>query len=178
MSLQSFILAKKFNRSVWLLTAMMIFSSDVFAGWKLDLSRRKDQMRKRELEMRQPASAQPVEAGIFDTLFSSAEPMQEVVIINSERGFIPNTLNLRKGRAYKVHIVNVNEGLKNVSFVMDSFSEHHATYYGEVKSFYINPKKEGVYSFVCPETSAQGKLVIFGSGAPMMATDVRMPASE
>ena len=42
----------------------------------------------------------------------------------------------------------------NVSFVLDSFSEYHATFYGKIKSFVIRPVKEGVYKFVSPETSA------------------------
>jgi hypothetical protein len=73
--------------------------------------------------------------------------------------------------------VNVNEKEKNVSFILDGFSEHHATYYGKIKSFRLEPKKEGVYSFQSPETSAEGKLVVF---SPQMAlpASVRGPASE
>ncbi|MEO0336488.1 MAG: hypothetical protein AAF202_08840, partial [Pseudomonadota bacterium] len=65
--------------------------------------------------------------------------------------------------------------------VLDTFSQHHATYYGEVKSFHLNPKKEGVYSFVCPETSAQGKLVVVSPSSPappMTDVEMRTPASE
>jgi hypothetical protein len=68
----------------------------------------------------------------------------------------------------------VNEKEKNVSFVLDSFSEHHATYYGKIKTFTIRPQKEGVFKFVSPETAAQGKLVVFPASGP----ETRMPASE
>jgi plastocyanin domain-containing protein len=156
-----------------------LMGSEAVAGWKIDLSRRQDEIRKREMQMRQPASTEAVDSGIIDSIFSYAEPMQEIVVINTQTGFIPNTLNLQKGKSYKIHVVNVNEELKNVSFVLDTFSQHHSTYYGEVKSFPISPKKEGVYSFVCPETSAQGKLVVYTAG-PSTAPQVEMrtPASE
>jgi len=57
-------------------------------------------------------------------------------------------------------VVNVNEKNKNVSFLLDAFSEHHATYYGDIKKIHIEPQKKGVYTFQSPETSAQGKLVV------------------
>ena len=57
--------------------------------------------------------------------------------------------------------------------MLDAFSEHHATFYGKIKSFVIRPQKEGVYKFVSPETAAQGKLVV----APDEKNG-RVPASE
>ena len=178
MNLQNFTHVMSFSKTVMLFALVASFASEAVAGWKLDLSRRQDQIRKREMQMRVPASTEAVDSGIIDSIFEYAEPMQEIVVINSQTGFIPNTLNLQKGKAYKIHVVNVNEELKNVSFVLDTFSQHHATYYGEVKSFHLNPKKEGVYSFVCPETSAQGKLVVFSPGSSAKPVDMRFPASE
>ncbi|MBK8204637.1 MAG: cupredoxin domain-containing protein [Bdellovibrionales bacterium] len=114
---------------------------------------------------------------IFDHLISSQsrEGVQEIVILNTEGGFIPNTVRVREGESYKIHVVNVNEKEKNVSFVMDSFSEHHATYFGKMRSFVMSPKKEGIYSFVCPETSAQGRVVVHAVSAE---AGIRRPASE
>ena len=50
---------------------------------------------------------------------------------------------------------------------------HHATYYGKIKTFMLEPKKEGAYSFESPETSAEGKLVVFNPQASF-----RAPASD
>lgn len=151
------------------------------ADWKVDFSRRTQQTRTQDL--REPASAAefPLQApaaagaqpGFFESLFQSGDIAQEIVVLNTDKGFVPSTIRVRKGMNYQIHIVNVNEKEKNVSFVLDSFSEHHATFYGKIKSFVIRPQKEGVYRFVSPETSAQGKLVV--SPAP---ADGRTPASE
>lgn len=168
--------------------------------WKVDFSRRFPQPTKEEI--REPASsdrpvvvdsqpevspapvapqavAQPSEdenagakSGFFDAVFANNEPAQEVVVLNTEKGFIPAQVRVRQGSTYKFYIVNVNENEKNVSFVLDSFSEHHATYYGKIKTFMIRPQKEGVYRFMSPETSAQGKLVV----APLERNG-RLPAS-
>lgn len=119
--------------------------------------------------------------GIFDALFDAGEPVQELVIIQTEKGFIPSTVRVRKGGCYMIHVVNVNEKEKNVSFILDGFSEHHATYYGKLKSFRLEPRKEGVFSFQSPETSAEGRLIVFNPEisirAPAAATSssVREP---
>ena len=88
-------------------------------------------------------------------------PMQELVILNTDKGFVPATVRLRKGTKYVVHVVNVNEKEKNVSFVLDGFAQHQSTYYGKVTEFTIDPKTEGVYSFQCPETALEGRMVVF-----------------
>jgi hypothetical protein len=136
--------------------------------WKVDFSRRFPEPKKDEL--REPASAQPADGsvpdspaaqpGFFEAVFENTDPAQEIVVINTEKGFIPSQIRVRQGQSYKIYVVNVNDAEKNVSFVLDSFSEHHATYYGKIKSFIIRPQKEGVYRFMSPETSAQGKLVV------------------
>lgn len=104
-----------------------------------------------------------------------SEPVNEIVIMNTAKGFVPSTIRLRRDVKYQVHVVNVNEKEKNISFVLDGFSEHQATYYGKIKSFYLQPTREGVYSFNCPETSVEGRLVVF---APPGATNLRTPASD
>jgi hypothetical protein len=150
----------------------------VHADWKVDFSRRAQQTRTQDL--REPASSgeMPVQAsepGFFDSLFQSGEVAQEIVVLNTEKGFIPSTIRVKRGLNYQIHVVNVNEKEKNVSFVLDSFSEHHATYYGKIKSFTIRPQKDGVFKFVSPETSAQGKLVVYPGEKEK---DLRAPASE
>jgi hypothetical protein len=166
-----------------LFTSLLILATltTARAEWTVDLSRRQTQTRTQDL--REPASApatgsgeQPVqspEPSFFESLFQTGDVAQEIVVLNTDKGFVPNTIRVKKGLTYQIHIVNVNEKEKNVSFVLDSFSEHHATFYGKIKSFLIRPVKEGVYKFVSPETSAQGKLVVFPGGP-----ENRLPASE
>ncbi len=110
---------------------------------------------------------------VLDQIFDVGEPVQEIVILNTEKGFVPNTVRVRKNARYKISVVNVNEKEKNVSFILDGFAEHHATYFGKVKTFVLNPNKEGVFSFQSPETAAEGKLVVYNP-----PITVRNPASE
>jgi hypothetical protein len=107
-------------------------------------------------------------------LDAGGEPVQDIVIMNTDHGFVPSTVRVRRDNRYKIHIVNVNEKEKNVSFILDAFSEHHATYYGKIQSFFLEPKKDGVFSFQSPETSAEGKLVVLSTGA----ANARGPASD
>jgi hypothetical protein len=189
---------------VVLTVAVTVFSSAANAEWKVDLSRRQKEIRQVDMNdgpiygsgyqatsSRSPASTQPIfEESAPPTKwptpeipspapqavsFDASEPVTEVVILNTNKGFVPNTLRLRKDVKYKVNIVNVNEKEKNISFVLDGFSEHQSTYYGKVKSFYLQPTREGVYSYQCPETSIEGRLVVF---APPGAANIRTPASE
>lgn len=88
------------------------------------------------------------------------EPTKEIVILNTETGFIPDKVRVKKGEAYKVHVVNLNMKEKNVSFLMDSFTQSHNTVFGIKKSFNIEPQIEGIYSYQCPETGIQGQLIV------------------
>lgn len=101
------------------------------------------------------------------------EPTKEIVILNTETGFIPDKVSVKKGVAYKVHIVNLNMKEKNVSFIMDSFTQSHNTVYGLMRSFNIEPQVEGVYSYQCPETGIQGQLIVVSD-----AQNSRKPASD
>lgn len=160
---------------------LAIMTTSAHAEWKVDFSRRTKEVRTQDL--RSPASTDAApEVGpvvgsppptFFESLFQTGDVAQEIVVLNTEKGFVPSTIRVKKGLNYEIHVVNVNEKEKNVSFVLDSFSEHHATFYGKIKTFVIRPQKEGVYKFVSPETSAQGKLVVFPAGP-----ETRMPASE
>ena len=141
--------------------------------WKVDFSRRLPETKKDDL--REPASegSESTASNFLDAVFQTSDPAQEIVLLNTDKGFIPSQIRVRQGQTYKVYVVNVNETEKNISFVLDAFSEHHATYYGKIKFFTIRPQKEGVYRFISPETSAQGKLVV----APDEKNG-RLPASQ
>ena len=144
------------------------------AEWAVDFSRRNKEIRKKEYN--EPQSTDKKE-GFFDFIVNSTEPISEVVVLNTETGFVPSTIRAREGKSYRIHIVNVNQKDKNVSFVLDAFSEHHATYFGKIKTFVINPQKEGVYTFQSPETSAQGRLVVYPANNNTNL-EMRAPASE
>lgn len=165
------------------------------AQWSVDLSRRTQQMRKQELNrapaaLRKAAEVDGVqvvdpasvptetkepERSFVDKIFDAGEATQDIVILNTERGFVPNTIRVRKDGRYLIHVVNVNEKEKNVSFILDGFSEHHATFFGKVKTFRLEPRREGVFSFMSPETAVEGKFIVFSSGP--QAPSVRMPAT-
>jgi len=116
-----------------------------------------------------------LEGLVQKTVAPSYVDRQEVVILNTSKGFIPSNVRLHKGVHYTIHVVNVNEDKKNISFMLDAFDQHYATYYGQIRTFKMDPDKEGVFDFQCPETSSSGKLVVFG---PAGMEPVRAPTSE
>ncbi len=132
-------------------------------AWEVDLSRRQRDMRTLRMPasvVDQPAAETAKEGNVFSGFFEVTEPTQEIVILNTVNGFVPETVRLKKGGNYRVHVVNVNEKEKNSSFILDAFSEHHATFFGQQKSFQITPKVDGIFSFISPETGKQGRLVV------------------
>jgi hypothetical protein len=179
--------------------------SSAQAEWTIDFSRRMDQLRKSEFVEPGPAAGRgsygrgpasvtedsaptvlPEKAlpektvlektsGFIDTLFSPAGPTEDVVVLNTETGFVPSTLRFKTGVNYRLTVVNINEKARNVSFIVDAFSEHHSTYYGQQKVFVLQPKEEGVFTFISPETSAKGRIVVQGHD-PRAAE--RAPSSE
>ena len=157
-----------------LLTADLLWQTQAHAEWKLDLSRRQKGVRSQDMNEDHKKSPED-QKGLVDMIFDSSEPLQEIVILSTEKGFVPNTIRVRKGSKYTIHVVNVNEKEKNISFVLDAFSEHHATYFGKIKSFHLEPKKEGIYSFQSPETSAEGRLIVFAAPG---VNNLRAPAGE
>ena len=187
-------------------SSLLITMSAAQAEWTIDLSRRTQQMRRSEFNSqsssessgrgssessgRGPASVRTFEGDepaslekraneettFIDKVFEVGEPSQDIVILNTERGFVPNTIRVRKDGKYTVHVVNVNEKEKNVSFILDGFSEHHATFFGKVKTFKLEPRKEGVYSFLSPETAVEGKFIVFANG-PEAGPKLRVPAT-
>ncbi len=162
----------------------LVFTGVAAHAWEIDFSRRTQNETKHPTDVeplkisRSPASApaapQKSPPKLLEDVFKSSEPVQDIVILNTEKGFIPETIRLKKDGRYKITLVNVNEKEKNVSFILDAFSESHATYFGQTKSFEVMPKTDGIFSFICPETEAKGRMVIYSGGG----SSPRSPASE
>lgn len=153
---------------------LMSFANTAF-GWEVDFSRREVDFSRVKNENRLPASVSADPSNeILTKVFDSVEPAQDIVIMNTEKGFVPETVRLKRGSNYRIHVVNLNSKEKNVSFVLDAFSEHHNTVFGEQKSFQVMPKTDGVFSYQCPETAVQGKFIIYSDSLSAN----RVPASE
>lgn len=174
MNTQNFMAKHSFIKIVIVAAVTLAVTSS--HAWEVDFSRRNGG-KKEAVQARLPASVlAPVDVApeSFVGTFESSAPAEDVVVLNTEQGFVPDTLRFRKGGKYRVRVVNVNNKNKNVSFILDSFSEHHATYFGEVKAFEVTPKAEGIFSFQSPETGAEGKIVVVAQPG---VKSVRLPAS-
>ncbi len=168
--MQIFIRAKIFTSLVILISALSVPAM----AWDLDLSRRQKFIREKDARMPSSETGElEKEPDMFSQLFPHI-PQQEIVVLNTEKGFIPNSLRLRKGGRYTIHIVNISEKDKNISFVLESFAQYHGMFFGKQKSFVLEPKQEGIFSFVSPETAAEGRVVVFDDAG----TDLRTPAAR
>lgn len=161
-----------FMRS-FLFTFSFFAQVKVHAGdWTIDLSRRQTDFNRIQ-NTRMPASNIPLKSAeaaadkndseLVSALKNAVNPIvpsKDIVIIQNETGFVPSHLSLKKGEVYQIHIVNLNSKEKNVSFLMDSFSQSHNTVYGVTKSFTIQPKVEGIFSYQSPETGFSGQVVV------------------
>ncbi|OFZ30396.1 MAG: hypothetical protein A2622_08275 [Bdellovibrionales bacterium RIFCSPHIGHO2_01_FULL_40_29] len=168
MNSANFKLAKSFTRGF--LFSFCFFAQVTVHAWEIDLSRR--QTKPTQIEnVRMPASQslnvknveKTTDQEIMEALKNVVNPAdisREIVIVNTDAGFVPDTVQVKKGEAYKIHVVNLNMKEKNTSFLMDSFTQSHNTMYGNLKTFVIEPKVEGVFSYQCPETGVHGKLVV------------------
>ena len=143
---------------------LVVFSLSFFSqvhvkAWDVDLSRRS-----KDLETQSKVFNKPVQetstVNPLESVMEATTPSQEIVIMNTNSGFIPETVRVKKGSTYKFHVINVNDKDKNVSFMLDAFNEHYGTYFGQPKSFVLTPKVDGVFTFFCPETAKTGHLVI------------------
>ncbi|WP_246845695.1 MULTISPECIES: cupredoxin domain-containing protein [unclassified Bdellovibrio] len=171
----SFVNSKTVKICTSLVTALLITS--VANAWEVDFSRRQVDFNKVTNEDRLPASIKEDQSvSILSNVFDSVEPTQDIVIMNTEKGFVPETVRLKKGNNYRIHVVNVNGKEKNVSFVLDAFSEHHNTVFGEEKTFNVMPKTDGIFSYQCPETAVQGKFIIYSDANSVPGG--RKPASN
>ncbi len=170
MSLQSFKIAKSFTRVLLFLFAFNVQVK--VKAWEVDMSRRQKELSKSRVPASIVDEAKTENpSNLLTHFFDSIDPTQEIVIINTPNGFVPSAIRLKKGMNYKIHIVNVNDKQKNSSFILEAFSEHHATYFGQEKNFTVSPKAEGIFSFQCPETAHQGKIIVFTDSE-------RKPASQ
>lgn len=152
---------------------MVMLSSTMTHAWEFDFSRRKTG---EAIKASGGTPLVPTNAESYSHLLPTPSAVErELVILNTEKGFVPNQLSVRKGEKYLLHVVNINEKDKNVSFVMDQFQHYGSTYYGKMKSFRIEPKAEGIFSFQCPESSFEGRLVVIGETQELI---LRQPASQ
>jgi hypothetical protein len=133
----------------------------VVRAWDIDLSRRTKDIQKVEGPGRLKLNT-PKEKSWARGLSQVFESTQDIVVMHTENGFVPETIRLKRGQPYRMHVVNVNSQQKNTSFVLESFSEHHGMYFGQELSFQIAPQQEGVFTFFSPETDKQGRIVVVG----------------
>lgn len=150
--------------------ALILFFAKSLFAFEIDFSRRKPFMNNHEMpahevpnpEMSAEALQTPKlpEPTSVEKIKTNFEPSQDVVILNTEKGFLPQSLSLKEGTKYRISVVNVNEKEKNVSFIMSAFAQYHGTSYGQITTFEVTPQKEGVYTYQCPETSLEGKVVV------------------
>ncbi len=157
----------------------VILSLPTWADWSIDFSRRQEDLM--ELE-KQKEFYKEEKKSILDMVTDRQEPRQDIVIIHTNEGYHPKRLQVKRNQRYRVHVVNVDKKNKNVSFMFDAFSQHHGTYFGDEVVFEIEPRKEGLFDFRCPETLAKGQMVVYASDAPiespLESIKLRRPASE
>lgn len=147
--------------SMVLATLIVMIATQALA-WDIDLSRRRKQFHREPAAEATPSGkASSSDTGFFDQVLPTSPAATEVVIMATEEGFVPKQVRLRKDTPYTIFLVNVNEKERNASFILDAFSEHHGTYFGKIKKFTINPKKEGIYTFASPETGFEGRMIVF-----------------
>lgn len=181
MNFQNFKIAKSFIKNFLRLAVFFtfFFTNIKVKAWDIDFSKRQVDFTSVKDE-RIPASQNTVETATENEAADTAidmiasalkpiEPSQEVIIMQTAQGFVPDKIQLTKGVTYRFHIVNLDPQFKNTSFLFDAFSQSHNTVYGQPKSFVVTPRAEGLFSYQSPETSRQGQVVI--------VDDVRSPAS-
>lgn len=156
---------------LWYFLVLILAMAQYSQAWEVDFSRRVKKMEVPDAD-KETVNDSDVKANTKKAesmQFIQKRPVidatlrQSIVILNTDRGFVPDKLRVQKGQHYVIHVVNVNEKKKNVSFMLDSFKEHHATFFGKMKSFNLDPEREGVFQFQCPETAAEGRVIVFGN---------------
>jgi hypothetical protein len=98
-----------FMQKIYLFTILVSFSLTAFADWKIDLTRRQKDLKRMELE---DMVADEKKQGPLEQIFEKEMPKEEVVIANTDKGFVPNILRLKKDQIYQVSVVNVNKNKK------------------------------------------------------------------
>ena len=152
------------------------FGSVAVKAWDVDLSRRKTDFERIEDKQRLPANVDVKDNFLnVSALIDPMLPVQDVVVLSTENGFVPDKIHLRRGQSYRINLVNINDQKRNTSFILDDFAENHATPYGVNKSFEIKPQKVGEYVFHSPETSFRGRVIVVDPAprAPASAANVK-----
>lgn len=145
---------------------MTLFSLSIQA-WEVDFSRRINLEESKEVikELRWPASQKTNEelfSGISqEGLSKSYDSATIITVMQTEEGFVPNTIRLKKDGTYKIYIINVNEKFKNASFILDAFNKSFGTFFAKPKNFEITTTANGIFTFLSPESGAQGKLIVY-----------------
>ncbi len=166
-------------KSVKLCTKLVLFVLFSFStirvkAWEVDFSRRQVDFQSVRDESRMPASAETSEKiSLVEQVIDPQELPQDIVVLSTEKGFVPDRIRLKKNGVYKIHVVNVNATQKNASFVLDAFSEFHATSFGVQKTFQIRPKKEGIFSFNSPESAISGKFIIYDGAVRRLSSTAK-----
>ena len=156
MNFRIFMVERSFIKYITM--SLLLFSTAIcFADWKIDLTRRA-----KHIGVQKYIEVIPKEEKkqVFKYYHSNKHPIQELVIMQTANGFIPESVSLKSGVQYRVHLVNVDKEVKNSSFVLPKFSQYHSMYYGNAKSFIISPQHEGVFKFESPETQNIGKIIV------------------
>lgn len=177
MNLQTFTRAKKCTK-LFLLTLLLTVPG---YAWEVDLSRRQKDLDRNPASVPSPVVELPIPGFIKDFIVSDKPKGGDIVILNTANGFVPNQVQVAMGESYTIHVVNVNETEKNISFILDSFAQHFGTFYGKTKTFTIEPNKEGIFTFISPEVAAEGKIVVTKSepaSTPNQQMQMRKLASE
>lgn len=166
-------------KTLGLVILCLSFSWVSQADWGIDFSRRQQDLVDME---KQKKAYKEEKKSLLDMVTDRQQPMQDLVIMNTAKGFFPPRVQVKRNQRYRVHVINANKEQKNLSFMFDAFSEHHGTYFGEPVTFVIEPRKEGLFDFQCPETGVKGQFVVYASDtpieSPLETIRLRRPASE
>ena len=166
-------------RTLILVIFISIFSTVAYADWGIDFSRRQQDLI--ELE-KQKQVYKEEKKSVLDMVTDRQAPRQDLAIIYTKDGWAPKNVQIKRGQRYRVHLANLNKKNKNLSFMMDAYSQHHGMYFGEEVVFEIEPRREGMFDFQCPETGEKGKFVVISSDSriesPLDSIKLSRPASE
>lgn len=92
-----------------LIAAVMTLVANTVFAFEIDFSRRKPFMKSNEVQGEAPQMTLTPEPTSVENVKVNFESSQDVVILNTDKGFVPKSLALREGVKYKIHVVNVND---------------------------------------------------------------------
>ena len=160
---------------VWILAVYLLVTPLLAHAFEVDFSRRQIEFEKVFDQNRKPASVDGVDGedpsrvpavssqSLIEKVFDVPTETQEVALLVTEGGFVPAKIFLRKDVQYIFYVVNVHPREKNMSIVLDAFTEHQTLPFGQTRKIEIRPKAAGVFLFQSPELGTSGQLVITDS---------------